>query len=281
MNNIIMLMHFHKEFPFNFNSSWVRAGYAGGTGAYEYYPPTNEGVWINTSREVNKIQEYRHYYSHVEENVFLKAMGQQSSEYWLWKYAKEDFIGCSTYRRYLVLKNIHHPVTGEILRELQNVEPTVDNCIKFSSNEYRDYALELFEKHDVITNIPNRLTQTVEQQYLESQPVQYWDLFIKGIEELMPDYRNKMGWFHMHEANFTTTYIFKKHLFKKYVSEHFEILEYVWLHSDNVFPIKGVDTATSEPFPWRFPGFLGERFLPFFIHANDLKPAYVPLATLN
>ena len=73
----------------------MRAAYAGGTGAYEYYPPSKEGVWINTSREQNRIQEYQHHYSKVSELEFLKAMGQQASEYWLWKYGKADFIGCT------------------------------------------------------------------------------------------------------------------------------------------------------------------------------------------
>ena len=79
MNDILMMSHFHKDFPFNHNSSWMRAAFAGGTGAYEYYPPSKDGVWINTSREQKRIQEYQHYYSSVSELEFLKAMGQQPS----------------------------------------------------------------------------------------------------------------------------------------------------------------------------------------------------------
>ena len=67
MNDILMMSHFHKDFPFNHNSSWMRAAYAGGTGAYEYYPPSKEGVWVNTSREQNRIQEYHHFYRGVTE----------------------------------------------------------------------------------------------------------------------------------------------------------------------------------------------------------------------
>jgi len=39
--------------------------------------------------------------------------------------------------------------------------------------------------------------------------------------------------------------------------------------------------TTSEPLPWRYPGFLGERFLPFFIYANDANVFRVPLVILE
>ena len=70
----------------------------------------------------------------------------------------------------------------------------------------------------------------------------------------------------------------RKQLFKKYVSELFELLEYVWKNARPVYP--RIQT-TSEPLPWRYPGFLGERFLPFFIYANDANVFRVPLVILE
>ena len=268
-----MLSHFHKDFPFNHNSSWMRAAYAGGTGAYEYYPPSKEGVWINTSREPNRIQEYQHHYSGVSELDFLKAMGQQASEYWLWKYGKADFIGCTTYRRYLLLDDITQPAPKIVMSANQI------SADYLSSDRMKDAALHILERHDVITNMPIELPFTIEEQYLQSQPSEYWDLFLKAITELMPDYRNNLDWFTKGKvASFETCYIMRKQLFKKYVSELFEILEYVWTYSKKAYPTQ---QTTSEPLPWRYPGFLGERFLPFFIAMNAEAPAYVPLVILE
>ena len=268
-----MMSHFHKDFPFNHNSSWMRAAYAGGTGAYEYYPPSKEGVWVNTSREQNRIQEYHHFYRGVSELEFLKAMGQQASEYWLWKYGKADFIGCTTYRRYLLLDDITQPVSKIGMAANQS------SADYLSSDRMRDAALRMLETHDVITNIQTQLPCSVEDQYLQSQPREYWDLFLKAIAELMPDYRNDLDWFNKStKASFETCYIMRKQLFKKYVSELFEIYEYIWTYASTAYPTQ---QTTSEPLPWRYPGFLGERFLPFFIAMNAGHPIRVPLVILE
>jgi len=271
MNDILVLSHFHKDFPFNHNSSWMRAAFAGGTGAYEYYPPSKEGVWINTSREQKRIQEFQHYYSSVSELEFLKAMGQQPSEYWLWKYGQFDYLGCTTYRRYLLMDNIDTDAAKITMAATQ------ENTDKLSSESQKMAALHLLEKHDVITNRQTTLPCSIEEQYLQSQPRLYWDLFKEAITQLMPDYRNKLDWFNGNKISFETCYIMRKQLFKKYASELFEIYEYIWKFS-RAYP---TEVTTSEPFPWRYPGFLGERFLPFFIAMNACDPIHVPLVILE
>lgn len=273
MNEILMLSHFHKDFPFKHNSSWMKAAFAGGTGAYEYYPPSKEGVWINTSRERYRIQEYRHFYPHANELEFLKAMGQQASEYWLWKYGKADFIGCTTYRRYLLLDDITGPAP-----KISMIANQI-NADYLASERMKNAALHMLQTHDVITNIETELPFTIQDQYLLSQPKEYWDLFLRAIKELMPDYRDHLTWFtEGRKASFETCYIMRKQLFKKYVSELFEIYEYIWTYTTNAYPVQ---QTTQEPLPWRYPGFLGERFLPFFISMNAKAPIRVPIVILE
>jgi hypothetical protein len=143
----------------------------------------------------------------------------------------------------------------------------------------KNAALHMLELHDVITNIETQLPCTVEDQYLQSQPSEYWDLFLKAITELLPDYRDCIDCFNMRtKASFETCYIMRKQLFKKYVSELFEIYEYIWTYSKTAYPTQ---KTTSEPLPWRYPGFLGERFLPFFIAMNACAPIHVPLVILE
>jgi hypothetical protein len=155
--------------------------------------------------------------------------------------------------------------------------PTQENADKLSSDSQKMAALHLLEKHDVITNKKTTLSCSIEEQYLQSQPRLYWDLFKEAIVELMPDYRNKMDWFNGNEISFETCYIMRKQLFKKYASELFEIYEYIWMRS-KAYP---TEVTTSEPLPWRYPGFLGERFLPFFIAMNACDPIHVPLVILE
>ena len=272
MNDILMGLHFHKPFPFNFNSSWIKATYAGEKAPYGWHPPTDD-EYINTTRQLS-IHEYAHHYSRVSESEFLKAMGVLATEYYLWKYGKADYIGAGSYRRYLLLDDTMPQTAPKVIMAAN--QTTADYL---SSEAMKDTALKLLEKHDLITNLPITLSgKDIESQYLESQPYEYWNLFIQGIMELFPDYRNKIDWFKGNTINFETSYIMRKQMFKKYISEFFELLEYIWTHTDKTYPI---EPTTSEPFPWRYPGFLGERFFPFFVYANGLNPAYVPLVLVE
>ena len=273
MNDILMLSHCHKEFPFNFKSSWLKASYAGEKAPYGWHPPF-PGEWINTTAQ-KSIHEYQHYYSGVSEHEFLKAMGQQATEYYLWKYGQADYIGVGSYRRYLLVSEFDN--IKELIPKF-GMAATQENAEYLSSEDMNRAALHMLEKFDVITNRPVTINGTVESQYLESQPYEYWDLFIKGIMELFPDYRKQIDWFNGNTINFETSYIMRKQMFKKYASELFELLEYIWQNCSNAYPTK---QTTSEIYPWRYPGFLGERFFPFFIHANGLNPAYVPLVILE
>jgi hypothetical protein len=249
----------------------MKAAHAGAKYPYGWHPP-GPGEWINTT-QVQSIHQYMHYYSGCHEDEFLRAMGQQASEYYLWKYGQGDFIGCTTYRRYLKFDDGLSPNVVKIA-----MAPTQESTNYLSSDEQRNAALTMLQTHDIITNRLTPLPCSVIDQYLQSQPKEYIDLFLDGIRELMPDYRNKMDWWNGNEASFETCYVMRKQMFKKYVSELFELLEYVWINAKTAYP--RVQT-TSEPLPWRYPGFLGERFLPFFIHANDLNAFRVPLVILE
>jgi hypothetical protein len=94
----------------------------------------------------------------------------------------------------------------------------------------------------------------------------------------MPDYRDSLNWWDQNEASFETCYVMRKQLFRKYTSELFELLEYVWQNTSQPYPTQA---TTTEPLPWRYPGFLGERFLPFFLYANQASVARKTLVILE
>ena len=138
--------------------------------------------------------------------------------------------------------------------------------------EERRHKIERFRFH-----VENKLDQVCAMSDAE-EFLSRADLFEKAITELLPDYRNKLDWFDGNKISFETCYIMRKQLFKKYVSELFEIYEYIWTYSKTAYPTQ---QTTSEPLPWRYPGFLGERFLPFFIAMNACAPIHVPLVILE
>ena len=70
-------------------------------------------------------------------------------------------------------------------------------------------------------------------------------------------------------------------MFLRYASELFQILEYIYQNCSKVYPTKQPGDQFSELLPWRYPGFIGERFLGFFINANKLNKLEVPLIFLQ
>ena len=273
---IQVFSHFHKSFPFNFNSSWVKASYSGGTGPYEWHRPSDDGEYINVTTG-DFIRKYRHYYSMISEDLFLKAMGQQVSEYYVTHLdTSAEYLGCSSYRRFLMIDQNDS-------RERIDMPATVESSEKITSDEQMNKALVLLQDCDVIITRERTIHTSVENQYLTYELPEYWYLFKEGITRVNPSYKNKMNWFtESNRCHYEAIYIMKKHLFRQMMIEFFLVLEHIWKNCSEVYPDKTKKQYTcSEPFPWRYPGFLHERYVPFFLHANELKKTEVPLVFLG
>lgn len=270
--SILFYSHFHKSFPFNHRSDWMKATYAGGQEPFKWKPPDDNGSYINIGRPISKL---RHYYSSTSEDNFLKAMGQQATEYWLLKETPVvDYIGCTTYRRYLLLDDKAEKNVVKV-----SMPANQETADKFGTKKQKEIALEYLQSADVLTNHSIALPFSVEAQYLQSQPKSYWNLFKESIHDLFPNYRQHLTWFtHNNIINYETCYIMRREIYIRYADELFRILENIWQKTNTVYP---TEKTTSEPLPWRYPGFLGERFFPFFVYANSLKKIQVPLVILQ
>jgi len=270
--SLVMYSYFHKSFPFNHNSDWLLACYARNPDPFMWMPPDEQGKYIDVGQN---IQKFKHYYSSASQDQFLTALAQQAAEYDLMVNTPNvDYIGCTTYRRYLLLDRSAPKNVTKL-----SMPATQDVANSFGTQEQKEIALEYLKTADVLTNHSVALPCSVEEQYLQSQPPEYWNLFKQAINELFPSYRQHLTWFtHNNLINFETTYIMKKEAFCKYADEFFRVLKYIYTNSSNVYPTQ---QTTSEPLPWRYPGFLGERFFPFFVYANSLKRIQVPLVILQ
>lgn len=275
--SIVMYSHFHKEFPFNFKSSWMKASYAGGR-EEKIKPPDPYNPYVNVNDSGDTIDSLRHYFPNITENQFLTMMGQQATEYFLWKQTPQaDYIGCTTYRRYLFLEKFG-PLNEKV------IQTPVDRafCEHATKEESKDHALEILQSADMITNHNTILVNSVEDQYLEWEPPHYWQLFKQAIHDLYPEYRKDLTWFTTcNTIHFETTYIMRKEYFIKYASEYFNILKYIFEHTHERYPVKQSTDTFKEIYPWRYPGFIGERFMPFFTYANGMKKYQVPLVFLG
>lgn len=260
--------HFHKPFPYNENSTWIKPCYV-------------DDVEIgNNSIYIDWIFDDLYQYYEVEgvsKEDFLRAFGQQATEYYLLKNTPDyvDYIGCVTYRRMLCFR-------PEIPVYENQINMPASEAVKLGTEEELKTLIHYMHFNEVITNRSTFLRGSVSQQYLESQPPEYWWLFHKAIQDLFPHYdKYSLHWFDESVIPFTTNYFFRKELFLRYASELFQILEYIYQNCSKVYPTKQPGDQFSEPLPWRYPGFIGERFLGFFINANKLNKLEVPLIFLQ
>ena len=259
--------HCYLPFPFDPDSSWVHP--------VSFIDDLSEQGIPALPRGAGSVEDFRHYMPGVSDARFAHIFGQQAAEYWLYKRGPEsDFVGCSTYRRYLAIDEACDYAEGHLL-----TKANPQSMRGLGSDSQKDAALLYLQSADVITNRSMVLNISIEQQYLNAQPAVYWHLFIKAIEKLLPHYRRHMLWFKNYNVvSYETTYIMRRKLFMRYAREFFSALEYVFQHAEVVVP----DDVPDEPHQhFRYPGFLGERFLPFFIYANGLRKIEVPLVHLE
>jgi hypothetical protein len=186
------------------------------------------------------------------------------------------FLGLTTYRRLLLPLELQEAVIN-----LEISQPNFDFC---TSEEMGQRQLTLLDKFDCLlatqTPVLGGSSQgevlSIEEQYLKYQDPDYWWLFRQGLEDLYPNYRHIADDYfcNCNEASFESPVICRSDLFLKMGREFINLIMYVWSYSKTPIPLHATNT---EPKPWRYLGFLGERFFPFFFLANKCRVKYIPL----
>lgn len=260
---LLMHVHFHRPFPHAAGSSWIRP--------WSFIDDLSASGIPALPRGEGSVEDFRRHMPGLDDARFARVWGQQALEYWLWKKGpRSRYVGCSTYRRYLMIDQCESREERRIAKA-----PTPEHLATFSSEAQRAAALAFLESADLVTNRPWTLPATIERQYLDNHPAEYWNLFLEGIERHLPAYRKHMVWFRRYNtASFETTYILRRDWFMRYAKELFTLLAHVFRHAKVVVP--DAPEGTFQP-AYRYPGFLGERFLPFFAYANGLRRIEVPL----
>lgn len=271
MNRITIVSHFHKNFYFNDKCEWIIPTCS------EDSPLKYDKQFTNISDKV-LFSELQNYYSKQTSDQFYKALGTEASIYWLlnnYNYFKSDYLGFSSYRRFL------HILDNQSSEDRISIEASKNNIDKYTSPVVYEKIIKIFDTFDVILCKARKVDydMCVEDQYLKYESREHWNLFKEGITTLYPKYLDKIDWFRNSKyCSFETPIIMKKDYFIEMTTEFFNILKYVWSRCSEVFPDKSImhwDSVGETP--WRYPGFLGERFFPFYVNVNNISKYEVPL----
>lgn len=188
--------------------------------------------------------------------------------YWAWRNDSSPFVGFYHYRRFLNFV-VDETWQGGFGFSMPLTQSTIDYLAHPGQQEL---ALRMLQIGDVI--IPRRFAQesSVEAQYLKYHPVEPWEHFKLMITQRFPSGRRYLDVFRL--TNLSTTcnmFVMPRSIFDLYCNDLFTIIDPIWNHWG---PKWG-------NYLNRYPGFLAERFLGFWLHMKGLRVVEVPMLLLE
>ena len=177
--------------------------------------------------------------------------------YWLWKNCLDDFVGLCHYRRYFnfIPTSPNHNIgtthfNGQIKSLLEHEEQT-------------NYINLLLQRYDIIVPRAYFEPHSVSYSYKSHHSPREWEVFLSIMDQYCG--RNVHALDIERRIFYGNMLICKRELFNAYATQLFGVI-------DKVFAEVGVlDTRNEERNqPYRYPGYLAERFMSAFIKANRL-----------
>lgn len=171
--------------------------------------------------------------------------------YWMWKHAREDYVGLVHYRRYF-LKD-----------EVKSFENVMDS----------EKAFSILEEYDMITTPMTYLPLTVSEQLqitIEKEAFENgMNIVEMVIKEKQPDYLEPFYYVFSGNTMFSCNmFITSKVIFDNYCE---------WLFSIIIDAAKTIDVTDYAPYSKRIIGFIAERLFTVWLIKQDLNIKEMPV----
>ena len=190
--------------------------------------------------------------------------------YWIWKNSNNSYVGLYHYRRYLSF--LPHETTAKHINAF-SVTPSEHNIQYLSSDSQLD-ALNLKLKFFEII-IPRRFPcfPSVSEDYLAQHEKEPWLAFLEEVKLYFPFSTPPEIYFSIVDRSpLCNVFATRKSIFDSYCADLFTVL-------DRVF--QKVGPKFSEANSNRYPGFLAERFLGYWIYIKRLNFCEVPMILIQ
>ena len=189
-----------------------------------------------------------------------------TATYWLWKNCHDDFIGLCHYRRYFNFI------------QLNNSNPLIDCNLTTETRDIINNPLQneiihsLLDRFDIIVPRTMFVPFNLSYSYNTAHRQREWDSMMKSINILYGN--NRHGLDIDNRIHIGNMIICKRDIFKMYASQLFFVIDRAFNEIGISEPIEGARYQ-----PYRYPGYLAERFTTAFINANKLS--YYEAQVLN
>jgi len=200
-----------------------------------------------------------------------------ATEYWIANQQIDaEYVGVTGYRRYPIF-NPNIRVQGAVV----NIESSWDNIKLLSEDSNLNYVYDIFKYYDVIIPKKSESRVSLRDQFLSSeQSIDIWELFIRTVSSLNPEYRKNIDWFDLPQYShfYGPMGLTPSSLYKEYANEYFEVIKIMLKSIKNPFFILNYNAVSLSD---RWIGYLAERFYPFFLHIRRVSTFEVPIALLH
>lgn len=246
MADIRIFQTFHKSFVRNTESDWIVP-----IGVNGYY----EAGLLSDAKNDN-ISHLNPYYCEL------------TAQYWVWKNCRHDYVGFYHYRRYLnFCVDKTYESSGQVI-----AKPS-EAAVSYLSSEAQLQRLErLLTVAPVILPNPQPTLPSISGQYLGCVSREPWDKFIAELlaaDEPKSQVESYFG--ELTSAPMCNVMVMRWDLFSSYLSDLFPIL-------DRIFGEIGPKYDTYNN---RYPGFIAERYLGYWIHSRRIPFCTVPMIFLD
>jgi hypothetical protein len=236
---------FHKPFHHNPDCNWVQP-----VGVNGYCAP---GVQADSDGQ--NISALNPYYNEL------------TAYYWVWKNSTADTVGFYHYRRYL------NYVIDETWKYGTTVGlPADENIVGYLTHAAQyDRLNRILNVCDVVVPKKSASDRSIEEHYLHHHEHGPWKAFVAALESRYPQYHDHIDVLRLScITSICNIFVMKRPLFNQYCTELFSIID----------PIFAEFGPRYDSYNNRYPGFLAERFLGFWLHIRQLRSFEAPLIQL-
>ena len=188
--------------------------------------------------------------------------------YWAWKNDDSPYVGFYHYRRYLnfVVDQTWQDAFGFAI-------PATQITVDYLSHERQaEQALRMLQACDVIIPRLNAQNLSVEAHYLKYHPAEPWEHFKALLAQRFPSGQRYSSIFQLSNlASTCNMFVMPRSIFEPYCQDLFSVIDPIWSQWG----------ARWGGYHDRYPGFLAERFLGFWLHMRAIRVMEVPMILLE
>jgi hypothetical protein len=233
---------------------------------HQDYPRNKDCHWITPIAVGGYAGENMHSDS-LGENIssLNSSYCELTTQFYAWKNSKSNFVGFYHYRRYLNYL-IDDSIYDSVIPGAKWYEPTAQTIQYLTSREQYERLEMILNMHDVV--LPNKyiLAPNIREQYfINTKEHNPWVIFMNQISQ---KHKGAESYFHLTaRAPICNMFIMKRNIFEAYCSDLFPVI-------NNVYKKLGQNFDKQNN---RYPGFLAERYLGFWLTINKIAYHEVPM----